>query len=98
MLLASTHETSGQPTVLAFGVKRTGGQYRCEYLYVAPTPGEDNVHTPLDAGPETFRYYPNREQAPTLVTIDWPGLTSGVPVGQRLHENTILQAQTEETT
>lgn len=98
MLLASTHETSGQPTVLAFGVKRTGGQYRCEVIYVAPTPGVDENHTPLEAGPLTFNFYPDREKQPTLVTVDWPGLTSGVPVGQRLHANTILQVQTEETT
>lgn len=82
--------------VLAFGVTRSKGQLAAEIVYVSPVVGVNKEHAPLPAGREVFEWHVDSDVEAELVTVDWPGLTTGVPAGSRVHYDIIFKV-TEET-
>lgn len=98
MLLASKHLTNGKPTILALGVTHSGGGFTCEITYVSPTPGVTEKHAPLPAGIIPIQFWPDAESNPITTSINWPGLTTNVPAGQRMHENLFFKEETREQT
>lgn len=88
MILASEHETNGKPTVLALGVQRAEGHTFLAWAYVEPTPGVDEEHAPLPAGPLRVRAI--TETKSEAYAVEWPGLTTGPALKSRAHTRVIL--------
>lgn len=96
MLLASAHLTNGKPTILALGVTHSGGGFTCEVVYVSPTPGVTEKHAPIPAGLIPVQFWPDADSSPITTSINWPGLTTSVPIGQRTHENIFITEDSNE--
>lgn len=93
--ISEATQPDGHPVIHALGVTRVRGGFQCEIIYVSPAPGVDETHTPIPAGSIPCLFWPNSDTDPVNVTINWPGLTTGVPLGTRGHENIFITEETQ---
>lgn len=89
-------QSDGHPVINALGVTRVRGGFQCELVYVNPTPGVDDEHTPLPAGPVQVQFWASPDSDPIPASINWPALTTGVPLGARTHENVFFTEENNE--